>query len=154
MPTELKSSEIESAEALPQQHAADFAADVSLVLDALGRMEATARADRTALERLRGGLAAMAASIGRAKAEFAAGGTDTPALLDELEHRADSMIEIVGGSVTGGAAGAESADVPTVSWVVAQHGPAPALEQDDAAPPVNDAAADAAHEAAEAAHEA
>lgn len=143
MPTELKSSAIGGDEEPPQsQAAADFSADVSLVLDALGRMEATARADRAAIERLRGFLGALAQTIGAAKAALAAGG-DTATLLDELEHLADAMIETAGGVAIVKAVQPEPENVPTVTAVVSQFGSAEMAP--DAEPP---ATIDAAHEAA------
>jgi len=88
-------------------------ADAELALAAIERLDAAARGDRTALERLRTELAAAARAVSEAKAALQAlaikpdGDADGKAadpktaelgaLLDELEHRIDAMTEAAGG---------------------------------------------------------
>src|SRR5882724_5693814 len=70
----------------------DIGADAALVLAAVARIHAADRQGRETLERLRAGLAEMAAAIGRAKAKTADTGdgdasakaVETAAMLDEL----------------------------------------------------------------------
>ena len=112
---------------------ADVGADAALVLAAVARMQAADQQARMALQRLRTGLAGMALAIVRAKAKVADPGggdaaakaVDTAALLDELEHLVDRMIEIaVAESVDTAAAAAHGTDqVPTVSGVVSRLDP-------------------------------
>jgi hypothetical protein len=106
----------------------DAGADVALILDALGRMEATIRDDRATLGRLRLALGEMARAIARAKAAApdtaAPEGGATAALLDEFEHRVDAMLEIAGAAAPQPPAQAGPDQVPTVSNVVSRLGPA------------------------------
>jgi hypothetical protein len=107
---------------------ADVSQDVALILDALVRMEATIRDDRATLGRLRLALGEMARAVARAKAaapnaSVPKGGA-TATLLDELEHRVDTMLEIAGAVAPQGSAQAPETDqVPTVSGVVSRLGP-------------------------------
>jgi len=118
----------------------NLGADLALILGALGRIEATIRDDRTALGRLRLALGEMARIIARAKAaavQEAEGGT--MALLDELEHRVDAMLDI---AATASTPHPEPDRVPTVSGVVSRFTPDPApvhakRDSDRAASPVN-----------------
>lgn len=125
----------DAADVAPAQP--DVAADMAIVLAALGRVEAAVRDGREVLIRLRGCLDEMAQAIVQAKAS-----ADSPAatsLLNEFEHRIDVMIEIAGGEVRRAAAAeqpvAEAAavseaqdtadeptEVPTVSGVVSRLG--------------------------------
>ena len=123
---------------------ADVSADAALVLAAVMRMQEADRQTRETLERLRTGLAEMAAAIGRAKAKIAvtddsdaaAKAVDTAAMLDELEHRVDRMIEIAAGESGDAAAVADTAQL-------AMEPPPPAGEA-----PTTEAAAMAAAKAA------
>jgi len=125
----------DAADVAPAQP--DVAADMAIVLAALGRVEAAVRDGREVLTRLRGCLDEMAQAIVQAKALV-----DSPAatsLLNEFEHRIDVMIEIAGGEVrravaaeqpAGEAAAVSEAqdtadeptEVPTVSGVVSRLG--------------------------------
>jgi hypothetical protein len=114
-------------------------ADVVLILDALGRMEATIRDDRATLGRLRLALGEMARAIARAKAAApdapAPEGDATATLLDELEHRIDAMLEIAGAAAPQPAAQTAPDRVPTVSNVVSRLGPAAEAQKTDAPVP-------------------
>jgi hypothetical protein len=76
--------------------------DAELVLAAVARMEATIGRGRGTLDRLCAELAALAQTIARTKIAMRSGGVKsggTPAvaaLLDEIEHRVDAMLEIGG----------------------------------------------------------
>jgi hypothetical protein len=116
----------------------DFSADAELVLAALGRMETAIRSERVALDRLQTELGEMAAAIAQAKSampssatepDAATGGrpVDLAALLDELEHRVDAMLDIAGGgSQTARADSASRAAIePAPSDVASRHVEAP-----------------------------
>ena len=144
MATEPQRSEIMSGApsssefASPRPAQTDVSADAALILAALGRMEAVVRDERAAFDRLRVMLGDMAQAIARAKA--VADSETAAAMLDELEHRVDAMIEIAGGApATAPTAkpAARSDQVPTVSGVVFAAGPG-----DERAPPATAAAAD------------
>lgn len=138
MPIEPKSSEMmpdEPALERPEdsvarvQVRADVAADAALILAALSRIEGAVRDERGIVDRLRGLLEDMAQAIARTKAALAlASGTlDIGTLLDELDHRVDTMIEVADGRSGAAAAApeqtvAEAGEVPTVSGVVFQLG--------------------------------
>ncbi|HWL30613.1 MAG TPA: hypothetical protein VNQ50_00635 [Xanthobacteraceae bacterium] len=114
----------------------DVAQDTALILDALARMETTIREERAALSRLRQGLADMARAVARAKAErpqtAASGDSAATTMLDELEHHIDAMLEIAGGGfVPAPPQAAEPDQVPTVSGVVSQLGPAADAQHHD-----------------------
>jgi hypothetical protein len=82
--------------------------DAELVLAAVNRMDAVIDRERVKLDRLQSGLHALAQTIAQAKIAMqadmvkppAAGtaGFDVAALLNELEHRVDAMLEIGGRS--------------------------------------------------------
>jgi hypothetical protein len=119
---------------LPEQSA--FGADAALILAALDRMEAAMRSERTALGRVRVALGEMAGAVAQAKAALHAhaigpdaaaevAALDVAALLDELEHRLDAMIEIAGGIAPAGAP--------------AGHGDAQPAPDDGVEPPKDDA---------------
>jgi len=123
-----------------------FGADAELVLTALSRMVAAIRGERATLDRLLDALGEMAGAIAQAKTAMpprAAGpaGTDidVAALLDELEHRVDGMLDIVNGAAPAadrdageppqagnasapGVGPGEDNRVPTVSGVVSRLG--------------------------------
>jgi hypothetical protein len=107
------SNELMFSEALvrpqPDERAAPAArsADAELVLAALDRMEAMIRGQGAALERLRADLPALAGTLAQAKAALQASAikpdagadgkpTGVHALLDELEHRIDALLEAAG----------------------------------------------------------
>ena len=139
-----QSADRAAADVAPAQ--TDVAADMALVLAALGRLETAVRDGREVLARLRACLADMASAIVKAKAM-----ADTPAamsLLNEFEHRIDVMLEIAGGDANRIApateaataaseqdeAAAEPTEVPTVSGVVSRlgagHGDTPSTAAD------------------------
>jgi hypothetical protein len=81
-----------------------FGADAELVLTALSRMVAAIRGERATLDLLLTALGEMADAIAQAKSAMqprvagpADAGIDLAALLDELEHRVDGMLDIVNG---------------------------------------------------------
>ena len=123
--SEIMSGETTSSAMTPAR--ADVVADTALIVEALGRIEAAARTERAALDRLRTSLSKMAKTIAKAKAM--ADSETAAALLDEFEHRIDAMIEIAGGPVP--AASADAAPAPA-----AERPPAPAEPE----PPANPAA--------------
>ena len=153
--SETMSGETTSSAIVPAR--ADVGADVGLILEALGRIEAAAQSERAALDRLRTSLGDMAETIAKAKA--VADSETAAALLDEFEHRVDAMIEIAGGPVPAARAdappeaiaepslapapldgpAAEADQVPTVSGVVSRLGP----DRD----PFNEAVVNALHSA-------
>ena len=146
MSSELQSNEFRSNDSVAKESAArpaadttasgEFGADAAQVLAALARMEAAIRGERTALGRLRGALGDMANAIARAKRAMQQSAFkpharpvdeafDPAALLDELEHRVDEMIELAGSSPSAGTEPARPASddqVPTVSGVVSRLG--------------------------------
>jgi hypothetical protein len=98
---------IEPAPSHPAPRTSGRSVDAELVLAAIDRMEAAIGRERATLDRLRVELAAMAQTIAQAKIavqpravkpDAAAGDAplDVAALLDELEHRVDAMLEIGG----------------------------------------------------------
>jgi len=139
-----------------------FGADAELVLTALSRMVAAIRGERATLDRLLDALGEMAGAIAQAKTAMqpraagpAGADIDVAALLDELEHRVDGMLDIVNGGAPAadrdageppqagdasapGVGPGEDDRVPTVSGVVSRLGrgqDAPAADGDtDAAP--------------------
>ena len=99
---------------------AEFDADVEQVLIALGRLDATIRGERGTLGRLRGALRDMAGLLGQAKQSMqpdAKRPLDIGMLLDELEHRLDTMIGLAEAAPT-----RAQPRVPTVSGVVSRLG--------------------------------
>jgi hypothetical protein len=148
MPIERKSSEMMPDEpTLERRERADVAADAALILAALGRIEGAVHDERGTVDRLRGLLEEMARAIGRTKAALTLAPDDAlhlATLLDELDHRVDTMIELAGGPIAGQEPAAEARDVPTVSSVVSQLGPDFGWDPDPAEP----AHAEAPHEAA------
>jgi hypothetical protein len=139
MPGEPSSKDLRIGEAGAAPVFGDPGADVVLILDALGRMEATIRDDRATLGRLRLALGEMARAVARAKAAApntpAPEGSATATLLDELEHRIDAMLEIAGAAAPQPPAPVEPDQVPTVSNVVSQLGPGSEAEKTDAPAP-------------------
>ena len=120
-----------------------FGADAELVLTALSRMVAAIRGERATLDRLLDALGEMAGAIAQAKtavppraADPAGTDIDVAALLDELEHRVDGMLDIVNGGAppapmaapqagdasAPGVGPGEDNRVPTVSGVVSRLG--------------------------------
>ncbi len=129
MATEPQHSEITSGAATSSEAAGqppeqrDIGGEAAVILAALGRMEAAVREDRAALRQLRASLLDMAQAIAGAK--HVADSEAATAMLDEFEHRVDAMIEIAGGrAAEAQQEAAESDQVPTVSGVVSQFGPA------------------------------
>jgi hypothetical protein len=127
MPGEPSSKDLRTGEAGAAPAFGDAGADVVLILDALGRIEATIRDDRATLGRLRLALGEMARAVARAKATApntpTSEGDTIATMLDELEHRVDAMLEIAGAAAPQPPAAAEPDRVPTVSNVVSQLGP-------------------------------
>jgi hypothetical protein len=89
----------------PAPPASGRSVDAELVLAAIDRMEAALRRERVALDRLYAELAAMAQTIAQAKIAVQPGAVkpdaqgaaiEVAALLDELEHRVDAMLEVGG----------------------------------------------------------
>jgi hypothetical protein len=105
MPSDPAAVEPATGESAPR--AARRSHDAELVLAAVDRMDAALERERVKLDRLQSGLAALARTIAQAKIAMqptavnpAATGNaslDVVALLDELEHRVDAMLEIGGG---------------------------------------------------------
>jgi hypothetical protein len=101
----------EPAPGEPKPRASGRSADAELVLAAIDRMEAAIGRERTTRDRLHAGLTAMAQTIAQAKIAVQAGpvkpgaaGDPAPllaALLDELDHRVDAMLELAGGRRSG-----------------------------------------------------
>ncbi len=129
-----------------------------MVLAAVSRMQAAAHGDRERIKRLRDALGEMAYVIAQTKAVLFAAISDEhkpdmAALLDQLEHHVDAMIDTAGGGAAAApqpelapqpaaewpAAAAEADRVPTVSGVVSglvssEPAAADALPAADAAP--------------------
>jgi len=75
-----------------------FDADTELVLTGLERIVARIRGERSLHGALAGALGEMAGAIAKAKMSLPAGdGPGVAALLDELEHRVDAMLGLIGG---------------------------------------------------------
>jgi hypothetical protein len=133
MPSEPATGEPATGQTQPQ--ASGRSIDAELVRAAVDRMEAAIGRERSTLERLRGELAALAQIIAEAKIAVhrravkpdAAAALDVTALLDELEHRVDAMLELGGHSRTQPMTRDEPSSiepdrVPTVSGVVSRLG--------------------------------
>jgi hypothetical protein len=127
----------------PKQPAhADFGADAELVLTALSRMVATIRGEQTVLDRLRAALDEAADAIARAKSalpndEAAAPALDVAALLDELEHRIDAMLDIADGEPQVTQAMAAPAEAPGISEAEPVQSAVEALHAESAPEPSN-----------------
>lgn len=98
---------VEPAPGQPAPRTSGRSVDAELVLAAVDRMEAAIGRGRGTLDRLHAELAAMAQTIAQAKIAMQPGAVkpgaadggallDVAALLDELEHRVDAMLEIGG----------------------------------------------------------
>jgi hypothetical protein len=109
MSNEPKLSELlsEPAPGDPPPRTSGRSVDAELVLAAIDRMEAAMRSERVTLDCLHAELAAMAKAIAQAKIAVQPGAVkpgaadggaalDVAALLDELQHRVDVMLEIGG----------------------------------------------------------
>jgi hypothetical protein len=125
----------EPATGQTQPQASGRSIDAELVRAAVDRMEAAIGRERSTLDRLRAELAALAEMIAEAKIAVhrravkpdAAAALDVTALLDELEHRVDAMLELGGHSrkqpmILDEPSSAEPDRVPTVSGVVSRLG--------------------------------
>lgn len=119
-------------------------ADAETILAAIDRMDAAIRRDRGVLDRLSRDLAAMARAVAQAKAALQAGAikpdaatggkpVGVDALLDELEHRLDTMIEAAGGDAAAIAHAATAAAVVSATAQPVEAPPPAPLDRSSAA---------------------